>query len=426
MASPNLPDGFDPTDPDICVKGLPVDELAELRKTAPLWWCEQPIGKSGGFNDGGYWVVTKHKDVKEVSLRSDVFSSYENCTIPRFNDDIAREDIEVQRFVMLNMDAPHHTRLRKIISRGFTPRAVGRLEAELNERAQNIAKTAMAEGSGDFVEQVSAELPLQAIAGLLGIPLEDRDKLFRWSNEMTGNDDPEFAHIDPKMSSFELISYAMQMAEEKGKNPGEDIVTTLINADIEGEKLSDDEFGFFVVMLAVAGNETTRNSITHGMKAFMDYPDQWELYKKERPETAADEIVRWATPVTCFQRTALEDTELSGVPIKKGQRLVMFYRSANFDEEVFEDPNTFNILRDPNPHVGFGGTGAHYCIGANLARMTINLIFNAVADHMPDLKPLGEPERLRSGWLNGIKHWQVDYSGKCPAAGEPANQATAH
>jgi cholest-4-en-3-one 26-monooxygenase len=426
MASPNLPDGFDPTDPDLCVKGLPVDEWAELRKTQPIWWCEQPIGKAGGFNDGGYWVVTKLNDVKDVSRRSDIFSSYENCVIPRFNDDIAREDIEVQRFVMLNMDAPHHTRLRKIISRGFTPRAVGRLEAELAERAQNIAKTALAEGTGDFVEQVSAELPLQAIAGLLGVPQEDRGELFRWSNEMTGNDDPEYAHIDPKMSSFELISYAMKMAEEKARNPGEDIVTTLINADIEGEKLSDDEFGFFVVMLAVAGNETTRNSITHGMKAFMDFPDQWELYKKERPETAADEIVRWATPVTCFQRTALEDTELSGVPIKKGQRLVLFYRSANFDEEVFEDPETFNILRDPNPHVGFGGTGAHYCIGANLARMTINLIFNAVADHMPDLKPLSEPERLRSGWLNGIKHWQVDYTGKCPAAGEPANQATAH
>jgi cholest-4-en-3-one 26-monooxygenase len=419
MAAPNLPDGFDPTDPDTCVKALPVDELAELRKTAPIWWCEQPIGKAGGFNDGGYWVVTKHKDVKEVSLRSDVFSSYQNCVIPRFNDDIAREDIELQRFVMLNMDAPHHTRLRKIISRGFTPRAVGRLQDELSQRAQNIAKSAAANGTGDFVEQVSAELPLQAIAGLLGIPLDDRDKIFRWSNEMTGNDDPEFAHIDPKMSSFELIQYAMQMAEEKAKNPGDDIVTALINADIEGGKLSDDEFGFFVVMLAVAGNETTRNSITHGMKAFMVFPEQWELYKKERPETAADEIVRWATPVTCFQRTALEDTELSGVPIKKGQRLVMFYRSANFDDEVFEDPNTFNILRDPNPHVGFGGTGAHYCIGANLARMTINLIFNAVADHMPDLKPLGEPERLRSGWLNGIKHWQVDYTG----AGEPAKSA---
>jgi len=416
MVPPNLPTGFDPTDPDVCVQGLPVDEWAELRRTQPVWWCEQQIGKAGGFNDGGYWVVTKLNDVKEVSRRSDIFSSYENGVIPRFNDDIAREDIEVQRFVMLNMDAPHHTRLRKIISRGFTPRAVNRLEAELNERAQNIAKTAAANGSGDFVEQVSAELPLQAIAGLLGIPLDDRDKLFRWSNEMTGNDDPEYAHIDPKMSSFELISYAMQMAEEKGRNPGEDIVTTLINADIEGEKLSDDEFGFFVVMLAVAGNETTRNSITHGMKAFMDFPDQWELYKKERPATAADEIVRWATPVTCFQRTALEDTELSGVQIKKGQRLVMFYRSANFDEEVFENPETFNILRDPNPHVGFGGTGAHYCIGANLARMTINLIFNAVADNMPDLKSISEPERLRSGWLNGIKHWQVDYTGKCPVA----------
>jgi cholest-4-en-3-one 26-monooxygenase len=416
MASPNLPTGFDPTDPEVCVRGLPVDELAELRKTRPMWWCEQTPGHAGGFNDGGYWVVTKHKDVKEVSLRSDIFSSYENGVIPRFNDDIAREDIEVQRFVMLNMDAPHHTRLRKIISRGFTPRAVGRLQAELNDRAQNIAKEAAAHGSGDFVEQVSAELPLQAIAGLLGVPLDDRDKLFRWSNEMTGNDDPEYAHIDPKASSAELIMYAMKMAEEKAKEPGDDIVTALINADIEGGKLSDDEFGFFVVMLAVAGNETTRNSITHGMKAFMDFPDQWELFKKERPETAADEIVRWATPVTCFQRTALQDTELSGVQIKKGQRLVMFYRSANFDEEVFDDPNTFNILRDPNPHVGFGGTGAHYCIGANLAKMTINLIFNAVADAMPDIKPIGEPERLMSGWLNGIKHWQVDYTGKCPVA----------
>ena len=411
--APNLPPGFDFTDPDIYAERLPVDELAEMRRSAPIWWNEQPKGV-GGFDDGGFWVVTKHKDVKEVSLRSDVFSSYENCVIPRFKDDIAREDIEVQRFVMLNMDAPHHTRLRKIISRGFTPRAVGRLEDELRSRAQKIAETAAAEGTGDFVEQVSCELPLQAIAGLLGVPQEDRDKLFRWSNEMTAGEDPEYADIDPKASSAELIMYAMKMAEEKAKNPGDDIVTQLIEADIEGEKLSDDEFGFFVVMLAVAGNETTRNSITQGMMAFADYPDQWELFKRERPETAADEIVRWATPVTCFQRTALEDYELSGVQIKKGQRVVMFYRSANFDEEVFEDPYTFNILRDPNPHVGFGGTGAHYCIGANLAKMTINLIFNAVADNMPDLKPISAPERLRSGWLNGIKHWEVDYTGQSP------------
>jgi cholest-4-en-3-one 26-monooxygenase len=205
--------------------------------------------------------------------------------------------------------------------------------------------------------------------------------------------------------------YGMQMAAERAKNPGDDLVTKLVQADVEGHKLCDDEFGFFVILLAVAGNETTRNSITQGMMAFTDFPDQWELFKKERPATTADEIVRWATPVTSFQRTALEDTELSGVPIKKGQRVVMFYRSANFDEDVFDDPFTFNILRDPNPHVGFGGTGAHFCIGANLARMTIDLIFNAIADQMPDLKPISEPERLRSGWLNGIKHWQVDYTG---------------
>ncbi|EUA23274.1 steroid C27-monooxygenase [Mycobacterium xenopi 4042] len=228
-----------------------------------------------------------------MSLRSDVFSSYENCVIPRFPDDMAREDIEVQRFVMLNMDAPHHTRLRKIISRGFTPRAIGRLRDELNRRAQTIAKTAAAQGAGDFVEQVSCELPLQAIADLLGVPQDDRDKLFRWSNEMTGNEDPEYADIDPKASSAELIMYAMKMAEEKARNPGEDIVTQLIQADIDGEKLSDDEFGFFVVMLAVAGNETTRNSITHGMIAFSEHPDQWELFKKDRPQTAVDEIVRW-------------------------------------------------------------------------------------------------------------------------------------
>jgi len=401
---------FDFLDPDLARDGLPVAEFAELRSSEPIHWVEVPEG-AGGFGDKGYWLLTKHADVKEVSRRSDIFSSWQNGVIPVWPKDMPFEKIEMQRSVMLNMDAPHHTRLRKIISRGFTPRAIGRLEEELARRAQSIAKAAAAEGSGDFVEQVSCELPLQAIAGLLGVPQEDRDKLFRWSNEMTGADDPEYADIDPEQSSLDLIVYAMAMADERAKHPTDDIVTELIKADIDGEKLSDDEFGFFVIMLAVAGNETTRNSITHGMIAFANNPDQWELFKKERPATAVDEIVRWATPVTSFQRTATEDTELSGVQIKKGQRLAMSYRSANFDEEVFEDPYKFDILRDPNPHVGFGGTGAHYCVGANLARMTINLIFNAVADHMPDLKPIGEPERLRSGWLNGIKHWQMDYTG---------------
>lgn len=410
MLTPNLPPGFDFLDPDVHVERLPVEELAELRRTAPVWWCEQRIGK-GGFNDGGYWVVTRHKDVKEVSRRNDVYLSGPNTALPQFADEMTREDIDMQRVVLLNMDGEHHDRLRRIISRGFTPRSVEKLRDELHRRAQTIVKEAAEKGHGDFVEQVSCELPLQAIAGLLGIPQEDREKLFRWSNEMTGNDDPDYAEVDAKASSIEVLMYAMQMAALKAKEPGDDIVTALVNADIEGEKLTDDEFGFFVLMLAVAGNETTRNSITHGMIAFAEHPDQWELYKRERPATAADEIVRWATPVTAFQRTAGRDVELGGAQIKEGQRVVMFYRSANFDEEVFDDPHTFNILRDPNPHVGFGGTGVHYCVGANLARMTINLIFNEIADQMPDLSPIGTPERLRSGWLNGIKHWQVDYTG---------------
>ncbi len=412
MGGTNIPDTFDFLDPEtILEKGLPVEQLAELRRAEPIHWVSVP-GGTGGFGDHGYWLVTKHADVKEVSRRSDVFSSWLNGAIPVWPHEMTRElAVDLQRNVLLNMDAPHHDRLRKIISRGFTPRAIGALKDELNARAQNIAKTAAAVGSGDFVEQVACELPLQAIAELLGVPQDDRDKLFRWSNEMTAGEDPEFADVDPAASSFEVIAYAHQMAEERGKNPTGDIVTQLIQADIEGEKLTDDEFCFFVIMLAVAGNETSRNSTTHGMVAFTQFPDQWELYKKERPATAVDEIIRWATPVSAFQRTANRDTELAGVQIKEGQRVVMSYRSANFDEDVFEDPYTFNILRDPNPHVGFGGTGVHYCIGANLARMTVDLIFNAIADHMPDLRPIGEPDRLKSGWLNGIKHWQVDYTG---------------
>ena len=418
MATPTIPPGFDFTDPDLNRDRLPVEELAELRRCAPIWWNEQTSGGSGPFGDGGYWVVTKHKDVKEISKHSDVFSSQEKTALPRYPEGSTGEQVETGSLVLLNMDAPRHTHLRKIISRGFTPRAVERLREDLDQRAHDIAKSAAAAGAGDFVEQVSCELPLQAIAGLLGVPLEDRKKLFDWSNQMVSDDDPEFAHYDNRNAATELIMYAMQLAAVRAEQPGEDIVTKLIEADVDGHKLTDDEFGFFMVLLAVAGNETTRNSITHGMIAFTEHPDQWELFKRERPATAVDEIVRWATPVTSFQRTALRDYELSGVQIKKGQRVVMSYRSANFDEEVFDDPFTFDILRDPNPHVGFGGTGAHYCIGANLARMTIDLMFNAIADHLPDLSSAGTPDRLRSGWLNGIKHWQVDYTGTsgCPVA----------
>jgi cholest-4-en-3-one 26-monooxygenase len=409
MGTPSIPPGFDFTDPDIYAHRLPVQELAELRRTAPIWWNEQQPHQ-GGFGDGGYWVLTKHRDIREVSLRSDVFSSAAKSIVPRYREDLAAGQIEAGRTSMIMMDDPEHSRLRKIVSRAFTPRAVGRLRDELYERARLIVTRAAAEESGDFVRQVACELPLQAIAGLLGVPSEDYDKLFDWTNNMIGSDDPEFADNDALTSAGELMWYAMQLAARKIEEPGDDIVTSLVQADADGQRLSEAEFGMFVATLAVAGNETTRNSITQGMMAFTDFGDQWELFKARRPKTAADEIIRWATPITAFQRTALADTELGGVRIEKGQRVVLFYRSANFDEEVFDDPLRFNIFRSPNPHVGFGGTGAHYCIGANLARMTIDLMFNAIADHLPDLASAGDPERLRSPFINGIKHWRVDYA----------------
>jgi cholest-4-en-3-one 26-monooxygenase len=412
VAVPQLPDNFDVNDPDRMQLALPHAEWDELRRTAPVWWQAQPRGRDG-FADEGHWVLTRHADVKEVSRRADVFSNWENTAIVRFHPDTPREDIEMQRIILLNMDAPQHTRMRSIVSRGFTPRAVNSLREALSARAQNIVQQAIETDGGDFVTDVACELPLQAIAELLGVPQEDRLKLFHWSNSMISYDDSEDKEAT-QGAMVEMISYFMELAEDRKARPANDIVTKLVTADIDGQELTSDEFAFFTLVLSVAGNETTRNAITHGMVAFLEHPQQWELFKRERPETAADEIVRWSTPVVVFQRTAKEDVELGGQLIKKGDRVGMYYAAANFDPEVFEDPYTFDVTRDPNPHLGFGGTGPHYCIGANLARMEINLIFNAIADHLPDISMLGDPQRLRSGWLNGIKALPVQY--KCPVA----------
>jgi cholest-4-en-3-one 26-monooxygenase len=404
MTAPQIPAGFDFTDPDLYARRVPNDELAELRRAAPMWWNPQA---GSGFDDGGFWMVSKHADVMEISRNSDLFGSWENTAIIRHGSAI-KDSIELQRLILLNIDPPQHTKLRQIVSRGFTPRAINNLRDRLVDRAESIVKTAIESGTGDFVADVACELPLQAIADLIGVPQEDRKKIFEWSNMMVGYDDPEFAEAG-QVAAAELVGYAMVMAEDRKQCPRDDIVTKLVNAQIDGGQLSSDEFGYFVILMSVAGNETTRNAISHGMLAFFDHPDQWELYRAERPETAADEIVRWATPVTAFQRTAKADTVVGGQEVKKGERLGLFYRSANFDEEVFDHPERFDVTRSPNPHLGFGGTGAHYCIGVNLAKLEIDLIFNAIADAMPRISKTGEAERLRSGWLNGIKRLPVSY-----------------
>jgi cholest-4-en-3-one 26-monooxygenase len=397
---------FDFTDPDLIQRGVPLDELDRLRAASPVWWNPQPSGL--GFDDGGFWLLTRHADVRDVSLRPEVFSSYANGAIIRFGPGMTREDIEMQRVMMLNQDPPDHTKLRRIVNRGFTPRAIRMIEDALAERAERIAREAAAKDAGDFVTEVACELPLQAIAELLGVAQEDRRKIFDWSNQMIAYDDPEY-DIDPQVASVELINYAMALGQARTDDPRDDIVTKLVTADLDDRGLTPDEFAFFVLLLAVAGNETTRNAITHGMLGFFAFPDQWERYRSERPATTADEVVRWATPVTVFQRTAVVDAEVGGQAVRAGQRVGLCYSAANFDPEVFEDPNRFDIGRDPNPHLGFGGGGPHYCLGANLAKMEINLMFAAIAEHMPGIRQAGPPRRLRSPWINGIKELPVRY-----------------
>ncbi|GHG15790.1 cytochrome P450 [Streptomyces filamentosus] len=413
MTCPHLPEGFDATDPDLLSRRVPLPEFAELRRTAPVWWCPQPRGITG-FDDEGYWAVTRHADVKYVSTHPELFSSHENTAVIRFNEHIGREQIDVQKLIMLNMDPPEHTRVRQIVQRGFTPRAIRGLETALRTRARAIAEEARGaaaqdpDGAFDFVTRVAVELPLQAIAELIGVPQEDRSRIFDWSNKMVAYDDPEYAITEEVgvEAAMELIGYAMNMAAARKECPAQDIVSQLVAAEGQGN-LSSDEFGFFVLLLAVAGNETTRNAISHGMHAFLTHPDQWELYKRERPATTAEEIVRWATPVVSFQRTAAQDTELGGQKIKKGDRIGLFYSSANNDPEVFGNPEVFDITRDPNPHLGFGGGGPHFCLGKSLAVKEIDLIFDALADVLPDLTLAGEPRRLRAAWLNGVKELRV-------------------
>jgi cholest-4-en-3-one 26-monooxygenase len=410
MPCPALPDGFDLTDPDLLHHRVPLPEFAELRRTEPVHWVPQAPGLAG-FGDEGYWAVTRHADVKYVSTHPELYSSFLNTAIIRFNEHIERDAIDAQRLILLNMDPPEHTRVRQIVQRVFTPRAIRALEDNLRDRAHAIAREALAQpGPFDFVTQVACELPLQAIAELIGIPQDDRAKIFEWSNRMISYDDPEYAITEEvgQESATELIAYAMNMAADRKQCPAKDIVSTLVVAEDEGS-LASDEFGFFVLMLAVAGNETTRNAITHGMHAFLTHPDQWDLFKRERPATAAEEIVRWATPVNSFQRTATQDTELGGKRIKKGDRVGIFYASANHDPEVFENPDTFDITRDPNPHLGFGGGGPHFCLGRHLAKLEVECLFRSLITKCERVELVAEPRRLRSNFINGIKEMQVRF-----------------
>ena len=384
--------------------------LARLRETDPgIHWIDE------GDNGSGYWAITRQAHLKEVNRRADVFSSNHSGT--QMSDPDRRS--KMSRFALdqtlLDMDPPRHTRYRKLVNRGFTPRMIGLLEDYLQNRTDIILDQVVEAGRCDFVRNISAELPLQAIAEMMGIPIEDRARVFDWTNAMIGSQDPEFVRSreDIDRAAGDLFSYSHQLQTERRSTPSDDIVTTLLSADIDGEALSELEFDMFFLVLCVAGNETTRNSITRGMMAFFDFPDQWEKFTADpdrHMETAVEEIVRWASPVMYFRRQALSDHEIGGVKIAVGDKVLMWHVAANRDPRAFEDPWRFDIERTPNDHVGFGGGGPHYCLGASLARMEIRLTFREIARRMPDIRLDGEPDYLRSNFIGGVKRLPVAYT----------------
>jgi cholest-4-en-3-one 26-monooxygenase len=392
------------TDSKAFVPAVPHEWFAFLRKNAPVWWQEEADGP-------GFWAVTGYEDCNTVNRDYGLFSSYAKGALLF---DLDADQLAQQQLLMLNMDPPIHTRYRRLVNKGFTPRVVNQLHDRIHAAADTIIDEVIERGTADFVTEMAAELPLVVIAELLGVPNEDRHKMFDWSNKMIGSEDPEYQLTEDIAStaSMELYAYASALFAEKRINPHEDLMSVLTGVEIEGERLSELELELFFLLLTVAGNETTRNLISGAMVAFFDHPDQWELLGNDRSllPSAVEEMLRYVTPVMNFRRQSTTATELSGQAIEADQKVVFFHISANRDETVFENPDRFDITRTPNPHMAFGGGGPHFCLGANLARMEIRVMFEHLLDRVPDIQLNGQVERLQSSFINGVKHIPVAFT----------------
>jgi cytochrome P450 len=355
----------------------------------------------------GYWAVVRHADVVAASRRSDLFCSGRGTNIPDL-------PAELNEFFgsMINMDDPRHGRLRRIVSRGFTPRALSRLQGDVERRATALIDAVIDKGECDFVTEIAAPLPLGIICDMMGIPDSQMRFVFEHTNTILGLGDPEYVApgANPLLAALgsgrALAELMNDLAKERRRSPKDDLTSQLLDAEIEGESLGDQELASFFILLVAAGNETTRNAISHGMKALSDHPDErrkWAADFEAVAPTAVEEIVRWATPVIHFRRTTTQDTELGGQKLRAGEKVVLWYNSANRDEDVFPEPHRFDVTRSPNEHVGFGGPGAHHCLGANLARREITVVFRELLRRLPDLEITGPPEMLRSNFIHGIK-----------------------
>ena len=397
------------------VAGVPHEWFRRLRAEAPVYWHPEAAAHRGGF-----WTVTDYDDCVTVNRDWERFSSYKHSALFTDMDD---DQLAQQRMMMLNMDPTMHTRYRRLVNKGFTPKLVRDLEQQIVGYADGIIDAVCERGTADFVEEISAELPLLVIAELLGVPQEDRRKVFDWSNRMIGSEDPEYQieGVDSGEAAMAVFSYAEELAAARRLEPRQDLVSTLINAEVEGEKLDQLELDLFFMLLIVAGNETTRNLMSGAMSAFFDHPDQWEKLRQDRSllPGAVEEMLRFVTPVMHFRRTVVADTELGGQALQEGDKIVFWHTSANRDESVFTDPDTFDIARSPNNHIAFGGGGPHFCLGANLARMEIMVMFDRLLDRIPDIRLDGEVQRLRSNFINGTKHIPVAFAPSAPGGGTP-------
>ncbi len=396
--------GVDILDPDIYVRGVPHDTFRLLRREAPVYWHPEPGG-------GGFWAITKYDDVVAVSMDPATYSSALRGSLI---EDPPEDAMPVMRSLLINQDPPQHTKYRRLVSKGFTPAMVRRLEPHIRELTSRIIDRVAPLGQCDFVTDVAAELPLQVIVELMGIPMEDRHQVFDWSNRMLGNADPEYSGSleEARKASLELYAYANQLASKRKRDPQDDLVSVLMRADVDGEALTEAEFDAFFMLLAVAGNETTRNAIAGGMLALIQHPEQRArlLADPSLLPLAVEEMLRWVSPVIHFRRTATRDTELRGQRIRRGDKVVIYYASANRDEEYFPDGDVFDVGRTPNEHVAFGPGGPHFCLGANLARLEMRIMFEELLRRLPDMELAGPVERLRSNFINGIKHMPVRYT----------------
>jgi len=415
---------IDLTDGRNFVDRVPHEWFEQLRRDAPVWWhpgssvSERPPGYADPTTGSdGFWCVTGYHDCVAVNRDWERFSSYRGGAL--FHD-MEPEALEQQRLMMLNMDPSMHTRYRRLVNKGFTPKMVRDLEARIVSYADSIIDAVCERGSADFVEEIAAELPLLVIAEILGIPSEDRRMVFDWSNRMIGSEDPEYqiSETAAAEAAMAVYAYADELSSTKRTSPGADVVSALLGAEVEGERLDQLEIDLFFLLLIVAGNETTRNLMSGAMTAFFEHPDQWQRLLVDRAllPTAVEEMLRFVTPVMHFRRTATQDCRIGEQDVAAGDKVVFWHISANRDEAVFDHPHRFDIGRDPNPHIAFGGGGPHFCLGANLARMEITVMFDRPLSRLPDIHLDGDVQRLRSNFINGTKHLPVAFKPSAPLA----------